>query len=405
MKKRRGKQPVKPNYEEAMKERLVYLKGLQGSTMNIPIIYRRTYDWNMDSVIFKPVNKRSFVVSRPDLDVEEINQMNYVVTTLDVKELPFYAANRNTCEKPDSPMLEELRETLVSFSLLDRYVHIDVKKTGDSGLDGCLMNDLEYLSSELGYSYSITRDAFRCTFVFPKFTSSQIVTRAINTIYGSIEAFRSLSVDILDLDPNTLTNRVQEIGFIIKRAEVNLDLIYTDALNVHWDLPQVEPAGYFLLTQSMERAHDEMEYIINATKEALELLEKCPKDASKILFEELVSVWRGSVGRAIQGLELGLEGVNMDKKAALQRSLEMVRSYREEKKNRSSSQDAVIKQLTQKIERLASTSAKKGGLKFLANLECLAAIEILFGINQSAARLSGITNVIATKTLYLKRTN
>jgi hypothetical protein len=191
---------------------------------------------------------------------------------------------------------------------------------------------------------------------------------------------------------------------MIKRAEVNLDLIYTDALNVHWDLPQMEPAGYFLQTQSIERAHDEMEYIINATKEALELLEKCPTDASKILFEELVSLWRGSIGRAIKGLELGLESVNMDKEGSMERALEMVRSYREEKTNRSSSQDDVIKELTQKIERLASTNAKKGGLKFLANVECLSVIEILFGINQSAARMSSITNVIATKTLYLKRT-
>jgi len=29
MKKRRGKQPVKPNEDEAMKERLIYLKGMQ----------------------------------------------------------------------------------------------------------------------------------------------------------------------------------------------------------------------------------------------------------------------------------------------------------------------------------------------------------------------------------------
>jgi hypothetical protein len=404
MKKRRGKQPVKPNTEEALKERLVYLKGLQGSTMNIPIIYRRTFDWKTDSVVFRPINKRSFVVTRPDLDEEEIDQSNYVVTELDVKELPYYANNRKTCEKADSPILEELRESLISFSLLDRYVHIDVRKTGDSGLDGCLMQDLEYLSTELGYSYSITKDAFRCTFVFPKFTNSQIVTRAMNTINGSIEAFRSLVNDILDLNISSLKIRVQEVGFMIKRAEVNLDLIYTDALNVHWDLPQMEPAGYFLQTQSIERAHDEMEYIINATKEALELLEKCPTDASKILFEELVSLWRGSIGRAIKGLELGLESVNMDKEGSMERALEMVRSYREEKTNRSSSQDDVIKELTQKIERLASTNAKKGGLKFLANVECLSVIEILFGINQSAARMSSITNVIATKTLYLKRT-
>ncbi|MGA1793138.1 MAG: hypothetical protein ACMUHM_04235 [Thermoplasmatota archaeon] len=404
MKKRRGKQPVKPNESEAMKERLIYLKGLQGSTMNIPIIYRRTYGWDMDSVVFKPINQRAFVVFRPDLQDEEIDLSSYKVVKLELGEMPIYASKRVEMDKPDPSILEELRESLISLSLIDRYVHIDIPKPEDLLLSNCLMSDLELLSSELGYSYSITPGSHRCTFVFPKYSNSQIVSRSINSIQGSIEAFRRLANEILDLDRASLKGRMKEVGFLIKRAEINLDKIYTNALNILWDLPQVEPAGYFIITQSIERIHDEMEYMVQITEEALELLEKCPEGADEILFEELLSVWRNSIGRSVQGLELGLEAVDMQKDEAIERCLEMIRSYREEKINRSSSQDVVTGQLTQRIEGLTMKGAKKGSMKILTSRESMAVIQVLFGLNQSAARLSSITNVLVTKTLYLKRT-
>jgi len=404
MKKRRGKQPVKPDIEEALKERLVYLKGMQGSTMNIPIIYRRTFDWAGDSVVFKPVNKRSFVVYRADLANEEIDQDSYIVRELDVMDLPWYGENRACVEKPDRVSTEELREALISISLLDRYIHIDVKKTGDPELDRCLRGDLEQLSAELGYAYSITKDAYRCTFIFPKHTNTQMVVKAVNATMGSIEAFETFIDEILDLDGRTMGPRMEELGYMVERTEVNLDQIYTDALNVHWDLPQTEKVGNFLLTQSCERAHDEMEYVVNASKEALGHLELCPGDASTILFEELVSLWRTSVGRSVQKLREILGTMDLEKRASISLCLKMIRDYREEKLKRSSSQDIVITQLTQKIEGLATSNVKKGGLKLLANAECLSVIEILFGINQSASRICSIANVIATKTLYLRMT-
>ncbi|MGA1872866.1 MAG: hypothetical protein ACMUHY_04280 [Thermoplasmatota archaeon] len=404
MKKRRGKQPVKPNRDEAMKERLIYLKGLQGSTMNIPIIYRRTFGWDMDSVVFKPINQRAFVVFRPDLDEEEIDLSNYKVLKLDIDELPVYSTMRKEMEQPDPAILEELRESLVSLSLVDRYVHIDIPKLDDTSLNSLLMSDLELLSSELGYSYSITPTSHRCTFVFPKYTNSQIVTRAKNSIEGSIGAFRRLVNDILDLDKEALKVRMKEVGFLIKRAEVNLDKIYTNALNILWDLPQVEPAGYFIVSQSIERVHDEMEYMVQITDEALDLLDRCPEGADEVLFEELLSVWRNSIGRSIQGLELGLEAVDMPPEEAVERCLEMIRSHREEKLKRSSSQDIVTEQLTQRIEGLTMKGAKKGSMKILTSRESMAVIQVLFGLNQSAARLSSITNVLVIKTLYLKRT-
>ncbi|MGA1847798.1 MAG: hypothetical protein ACMUHB_00530 [Thermoplasmatota archaeon] len=404
MKKRRGKQPVKPDIEEALKERLVYLKGMQGSTMNIPIIYRRTFDWTGDSVVFKPINKRSFVVYRSDLADEEIDQDNYLVRELDVMDLPWYGENRSCVEKPDRVSTEELREALISISLVDRYIHVDVKKTGDPELDRCLRGDLEHLSTELGYAYSITKDAYRCTFIFPKHSNTQMVVKAVNATMGSIEAFEEFIDETMDLNVKTMAPRMEEVGYMVERSEVNLDQIYTNALNVHWDLPQTEKVGNFLLTQSCERAHDEMEYIVNASKEALGHLELCPGDASTILFEELVSLWRTSVGRSVQKLKESLEAMNLERKGSIRTCLGMIRDYRDEKLKRSSSQDIVITQLTQKIEGLATSNAKRGGLKLLANAECLSVIEILFGINQSASRIGSLANVIATKTLYLRMT-
>ncbi|MBN1540121.1 MAG: hypothetical protein JW939_08255 [Candidatus Thermoplasmatota archaeon] len=404
MKKRKGKQPVKPDEGEAMKERLIYLKGLQGSTMNIPIIYRRTFGWNMDSVVFKPINRRSFVVFRPDLEEEEIDLSGYRVMTLDVGDLPVYSRKRVEMVTPDNSILEELRESLVSLSLVDRYVHIDIPRVDDGQLNDCIMSDLEHLSSELGCSYTITPTSHRCTFVFPKYTNEQIVTRARNSIRGSIEAFRKLIDDVLDLDRSTFGNRMKEVGFLIRRAEINIDKIYTSALNVLWDLPQVEPAGHFIVSQSIERIHDEMEYMVQITEEALKLLEDCQEGFQDILFEELVSVWRTSIGRSIQGLELGLEAIDLTDQEAVDRCLEMIRSYREEKTNRSSSQDAVTVQLTRRIEGLTMKGARKGGIKILTSMDSMAVIQVLFSLNQSAARLSSITNVLVTKTLYLKRT-
>ncbi|MEA3558949.1 MAG: hypothetical protein U9R75_06815 [Candidatus Thermoplasmatota archaeon] len=405
MKKRRGKQPVKPNIEEAMKERLVYLKGAQGSTMNIPIIYRRTFGWDSDSIVFRPINRRSFVVYRSDLDQEEIDLENYKVRELDVSDLPRYSGERMDGDVESVSKIEELTEALVSLSLTDRYVHIDVKRLEDHDLDEMLRGDLERLSSELGYSYSITRNAYRCTFLFPKHSNSQMVLKASNVLKGSLQAVNSLIDEIMDLDIKKMGRRLSDLEYLIGRAEVNMDQIYTNALNVHWDMPQTEPVGYFLLTQSCERAHDELEYIVDATKEALDLLGGCHDDASKVLFEELVSLWRTSVGRAVLNLQRGLEALEMEKEASMERSYLMIREYRERKESRTSNQDKVITQLTRKIEGLAQRGAKKGGLKFLTNVGCLATIEMLFGINRSASRIGSITNVIVTKNLYLKQTS
>jgi hypothetical protein len=403
MKKRRGKQPVKPDLEEALKERLVYLKGAQGSTMNIPIIYRRTFGWESESVIFRPINKRAFVVYRSDLDKEEMDPSNFIRRELDVKDLPWYPGGRKDASGKDRSKIEELKEALVSHSLSDRYVHVDLPKPDDKDLDKCLREDLELLSGELGYSYSTIPDAYRCTFIYPRHNNQQMVTRSISVLRSTLKVLRSFIGDLLDLSMEGAWERLEELRYSVQMAEVNIDRVYTDALNVHWDLPQVEPAGFFILSQVCERAHDEIEYLVDSTLEVKELL-SCAEadDVKELLYEEVISIWRSSVGRSIDRLEQAMDIYSLeDEVETVSRCLGLIREHRMEKQNRSSMQDHSVTELATKIESLSTRNTKKGGLKLFARKECIGTIELLFAMNQAAARIGNLTKIFTTKILYI----
>ena len=200
-----------------------------------------------------------------------------------------------------------------------------------------------------------------------------------------------------------LTERMAEVQYSVGMAEINLDRIYTDALNVHWDLPNTEPAGYFLLSQVCERAHDEIEYLVDSTIELLEMLSCCIEDDDvlELLYEEMISVWRSSIGKALNWLESVLETIDLDDEEALNRCLTVIREYRAYKQGRSSIQDRYISELASKIEGLSARSTQNGGIKLFARKECIGSIELLFLMNQTASRLWGLTKIFATKQLYL----
>jgi len=402
MKKRRGKQPVKPDTGEALKERVVYLKGVQGSTMNIPIIYRRTFDWNSDSVIFHPVNRRAFVVYRADMDQEELHQESYTIRELDTDTLPWYSRGRVEADPDDPSRLEELRETLVSLSLADRYVHVDVPRPEDRELERCLRDDLELLSSELGYSYSMVTGAYRCTFVFSRYTNRQIMNRSIAVLMSAIGLLREFIGNLLELSLSEAGAKLEEIAYSVHMSEMNMDRIYTDALNVLWDLPATEEAGYFLVSQSCERAHDEIEYLVNSSLQALELLDDGGKDdVLSILYEELIAIWRSSIGNALDELVKACSIASADREEARRTCLAIMREHRKEKESRSSMQDRSVSSLAQKIESLSERNRKRTDISLLARKECIGSIELLFGMNRSAARLSDMANIIASKVLYI----
>ncbi|MCK5774012.1 MAG: hypothetical protein KAH57_09530 [Thermoplasmata archaeon] len=397
MKKRRGKQPVKPDTNEALKERLISLKGAQYSTMNIPIIYRRTFGWEEDAVIFKPINRRSFVVYRTDIDEEEMQTESYVCRELDINDLPWYRANRVGSKEGLESNIEELRESLISFSLTDRYVNVDIKRPGDSELDRCLRGDLEYLSRELGYAYSNQKGSYRCTFIFPRYSGEQLMRRSRAILSESLAAFSELPEQIYDAKRLDVKEALEDLRYFIETREVTMDDLYTQAINVHWDVPSIEPAGFFLMVQSMERSHDELEFMVRSACSVMEMFAPQDGEEKGLLWEEFISLWRGSispaVSRMITSLEEGGDGSRGD--------LEMIRLRRFEKEGRCSPQDGYLKELTQKIERMAPTCTEDGGGLFSSGTH-VEIMESLFVINRSALRLADLSQVISKYRLYLR---
>jgi hypothetical protein len=400
MKKRRGKQPVKPNLEEAMKERIISLKGKQFSTMNIPIIFRRTFNWDADTVLFKPINRRSFVVYSSDMDQEEMQPLKYIRRRLKIEDLPWYSDNRVGSDPGLPSTVEELRESLVSLSLTDRYVHIEIPRPEDRNLDEALRSDLENLAKELGYRYSSLPDIYRCTFVFPQQNNSVILKRASDQLAESLEMMIAFALGIYEIGAEDLSARVMDLKYSIDTEEVVMDSLYTQSLNILWDLPQTEMAGHFIVIQSCERAQDELQYIMEATARLSDLLDVGGGEIDKLFREELISVWRTSVRPALESVKRALDMLDLDNRDAARQSLGVIRSHRHHKVTRTSPQDGFQTELTNKIERTAS-SGNESGLFTLSTSQCIESVELLFSINQSAHRLYNISQIIATKILYM----
>jgi hypothetical protein len=114
----------------------------------------------------------------------------------------------------------------------------------------------------------------------------------------------------------------------------------------------------------------------------------------------MISVWRSSIGKALNRIEYVLDAVDMEEDEAIKRCLTVIREHRSDKQNRSSIQDKSISELASKIEALSARSTQGGGIKLFARKECIGSIELLFGMNQAASRLGGLTKIFATKLLY-----
>ncbi len=395
LKKRRGKQPVKPNTGEALKERLISLKGDQYSTMNIPIIYRRTFGWDKDAVIFKPINRRSFVVYRADIGDEEMQTESHVCRALDVNDLPWYRANRVGSKEGLGSNTEELRESLISLSLTDRYVHVDINRPGERELDRCLRGDLEYLSRELGYTYSNQKGFYRCTFIFPRYSGEQLMRRAGAILSESLEAFSEFPELIFDAKHSDVKGGLEDLRYFIETREVTMDDLYTQAINAHWDIPGIEPAGFFLMVQSMERSHDELEFMVRSACSVMEAFTAQDGDGNGPLWEEFISLWRCSISPAVSRMMSSLE------EGGARDDLDLIRLRRFEKEGRCSPQDGYLNELTQKIERMAPacTEDGKGLFSSGAHVEIM---ENLFVINRSALRIADLSQVISKYRLYLR---
>mgnify|MGYP001130711097 CR=1 FL=1 len=402
MKKRRGKQPVKPDLEEAMKERVISLKGKQNSTMNIPIIYRRTFGWDDESVIFHPVNKRSFVVFSGDVEDEEIDTANFVERELDISELPWYSQKRKEADDKLASSHEELKEYLVSLSLTDRYVNILIPPPSDPELDNKLRSDLELISRDLGCSYTSTPKHYLITFVFPRHDNSEIVRRSSVRLNEAIRMLRDFVDEMRSMDIEGLRFRVSQLEYSVDTLEAAMDSLYTESLNVLWDLPQVERAGHFIIVQSCERAMDEIQFIMRSSGKVIELLESEGGLAGKLFREEFDALWSTSVAPALDSLDSAIDMARRGERESVEKALVMIRDHRVNKEMRSFPQDRFQSQLTGKIEREASKSEVGNGMDVLSMSSSIESIEHLFGINQAAQRLENLSQIIATKVLYLE---
>lgn len=403
MKKRRGKQPVKPNVEEALKPRLLDLKGAHNSSMNIPIVYRRTFGWAENSVLFTPVNRRAFVIHRSGLDNEELEVEGYVQKRIDIEEIPWYHRNRAHSKRNEKYYYEQLKEYLISLSLSDRYVQIDINKPKDSRLDMCLKCDLEYLAGQLGYQYTATAKTYRCTFVFPHFSNRQTVTRCTHTLMESLDQLKGLKEKFESLEVKQCFDELRDAAYGVNWTEANMDRYYTEALNVAWDLPQMEQIGHFLIIQYCERAYDEIHYVISHSQNIGKILEDKDDDITSFLWKIFLDIWNTSVQASFEALERVMTVLTQPD--SVLPCLEILRQHRQQKELHTSPPQNYVSNLIRRVETMAIKSTKDKGYRVLADKHSLEIIHHLFSINQSCERIMEISSNMATTSMYLQKSS
>lgn len=396
---------MKPDLDEAMKERIVGLKGAQYSSMNIPMIYRRTFNWDEDVVRFVPINKRSFVVFRTDLDKEVLATDDFLVRELDIANLPWYSLGRVSCEDVSSGHLEELREYLLSMSLSDRYVHIDVLRPKDHDIDKCLRADLELLANELGYQYSSTDRAYRCTFLFPVHSNRELLIGSSKLLGDSVDQLKDFLQKNRLWESHTVTEDLRQLDYSVRLSEVIMDRSFSEAINVIWDMPQVEPSGFFLITQACERAHDELEYIVCKSLALAEHLESQENDVRNTLWDMFQELWSSSITSSLDNLENALDGLKDVNRESVTDELKIIRNHRVRQMERTTPQAIYFSNLTTRIESLLAKDSGGGYLSILTKRSWIEAIAQLIAINQSSTRLNGESYKIASRILYLKNSD
>lgn len=397
MKKRRGKQPAKPDMGEAMKERSISLKGKQNSTMNIPMIFRRTFGWNEENVMFRPVNKRSFIVSRPDIPDEEFRAENHLQRDLDLSDLPWYHKERARSETDDPSDMEELKEMLLSMSLKDRYVDININRPADSELNSKLRSDLERLSRDLGFKLHFKDPLYTCSFLYPKHSMVQMEAMCSDLLLRSIDAASSFADSVYELDIEGAGSALSDLLYSIQTVESSIDAVFTDSLNLLWDPPPLEPPGHFLLIQAHEAVNDEMENMAKDSIRFLALLPRNDRDICDLIWDEFLQVWRTSVLPSLGLYRQLVAGENGPE----ERALERIRMHRIWKERGLSPHTDYISKMAQRVE--SAAASRSGKARILATSDCIKAMQCLFSINDSASRIESISQVAGTMMLYLSR--
>ena len=310
MKKPRGKQPTKPNVAKALLSKSMELKGSHKATFTIPVIYRRTFNWTSPEVNFVPVNHRSFIIYRGDLETEEYRRDMYTKITLDINSLPQYPNSR--LKGTSETIQAELKEAILAASLKNRYVQITVPKIQDSGLYKALKKDMEELSSELGFEYSTDHIGIHCTFKFPKHDIKYYAMESKACVQNAISSLKFFRGLISKEKFNGAITGQEELVYNINRLEILMDRYYSDALNIIWDRPNIAKPGYYLWIQSCERILDEFLFITKETSKALKILK--PEDIQLLELDRDIFgyVWEKAIEKSLEFCETAISTIELE---------------------------------------------------------------------------------------------
>lgn len=374
-----------------MRDRLVDLKGAQNSSMNIPIVYRRTFGWDTNSVLFQPISKRAFVVTKGDLEAEELDPSGYVSKELTLAEIPNYLKFR---EKKEKLARNELKTALTSISLTDRYVNIDVERPKNKELDSFLRNDLEELSNQLGYLYSVRSGAYRCTFIFPKYTNEQIVMKSVQALGSALGSIEETGEVVKGLKKREKAGPIMaDLAYSVGTQRQNMKRYFTEGLNILWDLPQTEPAGHFLIVQSCERVFEEIESLISTSQEVAELLEGSKDQNAEFLWNLMMTLWQTTLKRSLEFLGEALGTI--EDPDSHEKCLELILAQQTQRAKRAQEELEYVAGLTKSFD-------SDRGYKPLVDTKHLQVLHHLFGMHQASFRIVEVSAIIPITVVYLR---
>jgi hypothetical protein len=395
MKKPRGKQPTRPDIEKALRRRNMELKGTDRATLTIPVVYRKTFNWEKPEVTFVPINRRGFVVFRGDLDEEGYHRDLYTKVELDIEGLPQYSKKR--LGKVDEPVKVELEEALLAASLSDRFVQITIPKPKSPGLYSAIKSDMEELAGKLGFEYSTDHRGIHCTFKFPKHDLKYYAMESKICVENTIRALNHFRELISGKKLSGLKNANDELLYNINRLELIMDRYHSDAQNIMWDLPNISCPGHFLWINSCERILDEALFIARETNSAVQTLK--PEDIKFIGLDRNIFgyVWDRTMENCLDFCSSAVSTIDLEPDAeSIEKAYLLLEGYEHHRLKAGTNQSRFIKLFS------GSESYMKDSKR---SQRILTASFNLMNIFQASERIIDYSTSIARNTLKIGITN
>jgi hypothetical protein len=393
MKKPRGKQPTKPDVKKALISKSMELKGAHKATFTIPVIYRRTFNWDSPEVEFVPINHRCFLVYRGDLETEEYRRDMYTKLKLDINDLPTYSKKR--LKSQDGIEIIELKEAILAMSLKNRYVEITLSKPKNKDLFKILKKDMEELADELGFEYSSDREGIKCTFKFPKHDIKYYAMESKLCVQNALSEIKHFCTKVEKNKFEGALNIQEELLYNIERLEILMDRYYSDSLNIIWDLPNISAPGYFLWINACELILDEILFITKETANALKILK--PEDIQLLEMERDIFgyVWEKATEKCLLYCSTAISTIELDTTPEIiETAYSLISDYEEHRKKIDMSQSKFIKLFTGEDRYFQDPKSAQ---------RLMAASFHLNNIFQASERIIGFSNSIVKNTLRLSK--